>query len=92
MSAPSDEKTRWLDHKRNVDRVYYGLWAICIAVVLADFFYHKHVHYAWEELPGSYAFYGLVSCVVLVILAKELRKLIMRGEDYYDPPEDEREP
>ncbi len=88
--APKDEKPGWLDSKRNVDRIYYALCAICAAVVIADFFYHKHVHYAWENLPGSYAVYGLVSCVVLVVLAKELRKLIMRDEDYYDPPEDER--
>ncbi|MCH7824691.1 MAG: hypothetical protein IH849_07810, partial [Acidobacteria bacterium] len=33
---------------------------------------------------GFYGFYGFVSCVFLVLAAKQLRKIVGRGEDYYD--------
>jgi hypothetical protein len=33
---------------------------------------------------GFYAIYGFVACVILVLVAKEMRKLVMRDEDYYD--------
>ena len=33
---------------------------------------------------GFYAGYGFVACVLLVLIAKEMRKLLMRREDYYD--------
>ena len=37
---------------------------------------------------GFYAVYGFVACVLLVLLAKEMRKVLIRKEDYYDttPP------
>jgi len=38
----------------------------------------------FEALWGFYAIYGFVACVVLVLLAKEMRKILMRDEDYYD--------
>ena len=38
----------------------------------------------FEGLWGFYAIYGFVACVILVLLAKEMRKLLMRDEDYYD--------
>jgi hypothetical protein len=37
------------------------------------------------EFVGSFALYGFVSCVALVVLGKGLRRLAMRPEDYYDP-------
>jgi len=40
--------------------------------------------HAWEALPGFYALFGFVACVVLVLIAKEMRKVLMRDEDYYD--------
>jgi hypothetical protein len=52
--------------------------------VLADFFYHKHTHYDFQGYVGFDAFYGFVSCVLLVLVAKQVRKILMRDEDYYD--------
>ena len=51
---------------------------------LADFVVHRHIDIGWEKLPAFYALYGFVACVMLVLLAKKLRKVVMRKEDYYD--------
>lgn len=84
------EKRYWLDDPKNVDKIVYGLYAVCtllVAVDLLDIFgvlYHKHTHYAFEHWLGFYGFYGLFGSVGLVLAAKQLRKLVMRDEDYYD--------
>ena len=41
-------------------------------------------HYGIEGWYGFYGIYGFVCCVALVLAAKVLRKIVMRGEDYYD--------
>jgi hypothetical protein len=33
---------------------------------------------------GFYAIYGFVACVVLVVVATAMRRLVMRAEDYYE--------
>ena len=87
------EKTYWLDEKKNVDKIWYALCAVCLLLVFADAFYHKHVTHAVEDFVwGMYGFYGLVGCVFLVLSAKILRKIVMREEEYYDSEEPAEEP
>ena len=90
MSRPAGERKRWLDEPRNVTKIYYGVIALCVASVAADLFYEKHGHFAAENVIGAYGIYGFVSCVVLVLAAKELRKLLKRDEDYYEKNADDR--
>jgi len=79
-----NDKIHIFDKPQNVRRVLWALVAICIATIGADFVYHRHIVHPWEGVWGFYAIYGFVACVVLVLVAKELRKLLMRAEDYYD--------
>lgn len=63
------------------------LWvlvSVCGLLFVTDFIYHRHIVHPWEELWGFYAIYGFVSCVVLVLVAKQMRKLLMRKEQYYE--------
>jgi hypothetical protein len=61
-----------------------GFYAICILLVLADFVVHRHIGFGWEKIPAFYALYGFVACVLLVLIAKKIRNVVMRKEDYYD--------
>lgn len=79
-----NEKKYWLDEPRNVDKVFWSLVVVCALLTVADLFYHKHAQFSWEDWIGFYGFYGFISCVGLVLLAKQLRKLLKRREDYYD--------
>ena len=92
MSGHPHDDPRWLDEPRNVDKLVYGLYIVCAAMVLADLFYDKHPHFEFEHWFGFHAFYGFFACVVLVVLAKGLRLLLMRNEHYYDPAEAAPEP
>ena len=81
---PKGEEPRWLDDPRNVRKIVWALVAVCVGLTLADLFYKKKVHWDFEGWFGFFGFYGFVGCVGLVLAAKLLRKLVMRGEDYYD--------
>lgn len=72
------------DSPRNVKRLIYVLYAVCGVSLLLDFVIHRHVDHPWESFFGFYAVYGLVGFVVLVLAAKQLRKVLMRRESYYD--------
>ena len=72
------------DHKKNIKRVLRALIVLCVASFAVDFVYHRHVVHPFEALWGFYAIYGFVACVILVLLAKQMRKWLMRSEDYYE--------
>lgn len=84
---PSGEPKRWLDHSRNVDKIYWAVIAVSAALFLADVFYHKHPEFKMEAVFGFYGLYGFFACVGLVLAAKGLRVFLMRREDYYDTDE-----
>jgi hypothetical protein len=77
------DKKYWLDDPKNVRKIVYALVVVCVLLVLLDLFYDKHAHFDAENWFGFYGFYGFVCCVGLVLAAKELRRLVMRREDYY---------
>jgi hypothetical protein len=78
------EKTHIFDKQENVERLLKGFYAVCILLVLVDFAVHRHIGFDWEKIPAFYAIYGFVACVLLVVLAKKMRNVLMRKEDYYD--------
>lgn len=64
---------------------------ICLGVlgllVLADvIFVHKEHAHTWiERIPGFWALFGLLGCMIIIILSKAFGHLgIMTREDYYD--------
>lgn len=61
---------------------------LILAVVFAsDFFVHRaHAIYIWDKIPGWGAFYGFISCVLIILISKFLGHQggIMQDEDYYN--------
>ena len=81
----------FLQDRKTVDRIVYGLFVLCAGLFAADFFYHKHTYVSVEEFPGFYALYGFFMCVGLVICARVARLFLRRDEDYYAPKDVESE-
>lgn len=62
---------------------YAGL-ALLVAWDLA-FVDKSHAHTAAEKIPGFWAVFGFVACVLIIIVSKWYGHLgIMTREDYYD--------
>jgi len=97
---PPGEKKYYFDYPENVQKVirffYIAAGLLLVADILVKFFhvpFHHHATFpedatlaegAFETWPFFYAFYGFAACVLLVLAATQLRKVIMRREDYYD--------
>jgi len=78
-------KLLWVDKPGSVNLMIKLLAVICALLFLADFAYHKHISVAIEAIPGFYGIYGFIMFSALIIVAKMLRVLIKRPENYYEP-------
>ncbi|MBU4563446.1 MAG: hypothetical protein KMY53_12915 [Desulfarculus sp.] len=72
------------DKAVNVKRLLICLYVFLAGLLVADFFISKHGHFSWENAPEFYAVYGFLCYLALIVLAKALRRIIKRREDYYD--------
>jgi len=84
MNAPPSGDRRWLDDPANVQKLIYALYALCGALLIVDFLYHKHGHFGFEDWPEFHAGYGFAAFVIVVFVGTQLRKLVSRPEDFYD--------
>lgn len=78
------KKTHLFDNPRNVSWLLRGFYVICILLFILDFILHRHVSHSWEGLTGFYAVFGFVACVTLVLVARQMRRILRRKEEYYD--------
>jgi len=80
---PKKELT-FLDSAKNRKKVRLYFYIALGILLIVDFFIPKHGHFPWESAPEFFAVYGFVACVSLIFVAKLLRLLVKRKEDYYD--------
>jgi hypothetical protein len=78
------EQPYWLDSPRNVDRLVHVFYVVSALLLAIDVFVLKHGPYSIEHIPGFYGVFGFLACVALVLIAKQLRRVLMRPENYYD--------
>ena len=84
MSGPThNDDVRWLDNPANVEKLWRAVCVSCVLLVLADLFYHKHGHYAFEEMIGFHGIFGFIAFVFVVLTGTRMRDYLMRDEDYY---------
>ncbi|NCG26360.1 MAG: hypothetical protein GWP42_02310 [Verrucomicrobiales bacterium] len=89
-----DGKKYLWDNPLNVKKFIKGFFLVCLVIFLFDFLFlfdviHKHLsfkegEFLYEGWVGFYCASVFVSCAMIVVVAKELRKVLMRGDDYYD--------
>ena len=80
---PKQELT-FLDSPQNRRRIRKYFYISLVLLLSLDLLIPKHGHFAWEEAPFFCAVYGFIGCVSLIFIAKVLRFLVKRKEDYYD--------
>jgi hypothetical protein len=71
------------DKKANVDLLFRVLYAVSALLVILDLAVDRYSEHPWEHVWEFYTLYGFLGIVLLVLLAKGLRRLVMRPEDYY---------
>ena len=68
---------------KTVKKLAYGILVLLIA---ADFIIPRHeIHFFGDKIPGFWSLFGLVSCVLIIVVSKWLGQYwLVRDEDYYD--------
>jgi hypothetical protein len=84
-----EEPVGWLDKPKAVRRFFFAVYLICGALLVAEFFLfgveNAHPHPLEESVRFLvYPMYGFISFWFLVLVAKPMRKLLIRSEDYYE--------
>jgi uncharacterized membrane protein len=78
-------KKHIFDKPENIKLALRVFYAICALLFIADFFVPKHGVNYWEDVPQFFAAFGLIACILLVLVSRFiLRPLVKRKEDYYD--------
>jgi len=87
------------DNPANVKRLLYVFYGILVLLIVLDLLLGGHAEgghavgghavgdehgFPCENMPAFFAVYGFVSYVTLIFVAKGLRLLIKRDEDYYE--------
>ena len=81
-------KDSWLDRPENVKRLWRGFIAALVALLVAEFGFTMHPHFAIDALYGFYAWYGFLACAVLIGVAKALGYVLKRSDTYYERSHD----
>jgi hypothetical protein len=68
---------------QKVKKFAYGL---LVLLILVDFIIPRHeIHFFGDKIPGFWSVFGLISCVLIIIVSKWIGQLwLMQDEDYYD--------
>ena len=79
-----NETKHWLLRPSTI-RLLWVVFAVVLAMlVLADVFLHPHKVFGVDGTFGFYAWYGLLTCMAMVLFAKALGLLLKRPDTYYD--------
>lgn len=72
------------DNPKNIKRFLIIFYSSLVVLFISEFFIHPHPAFAFERIKGFSAVYGFFSCVLLIFLAKILRLIVMKKDNYYD--------
>jgi hypothetical protein len=82
------DKTHWLDHPKNVKRLWRGFLVVLALTVLAQLVVNPHPHFEIESVFGFSAWFGFAVCAAMIVLAKALAIVLKRPDTYYGKRDD----
>jgi len=72
------------DNPKNVKKLLICFYCSLVILLISELFIHPHPAFSFEYFKGFSAVYGFFSCVLLIFVAKILRLIVMKKENYYD--------
>lgn len=80
----NEPQKHWLMRAESIRLLWKIFFAILVVTVLSELLIHKHEYFGVDGTFGFSAWYGFLTCAVMVVGAKVLGYVLKRGEDYYD--------
>lgn len=84
MLNNNENEKHWLVRKETILLLWRVGLVILLLLVLADFFVHAHPYFQIDGTFGFYSWFGLITCVGMVLIAKALGIFLKRKDTYYD--------
>lgn len=84
MARPKDSEDHWLVRAATIRLLWIVFIVVLAATVFADLFIDHHGTFGIDDGIGFYAWYGFLSCVVLVFGSIALGRILKRPDGYYD--------
>ncbi len=83
----------WLERPRTIRLLWFVFIVVLALTVLAELAIDRHGYFGIDGTLGFNAWYGLVTCVAMIVVAKVCGVLLKRRDTYYetDVSEDEME-
>ena len=70
--------------KKLLWRLYFFFLGVSLILDVWWLYTHAfHYHFAFQYLPQFFALFGLIGCMVLILIAKGMGFFIVVDEDYY---------
>jgi hypothetical protein len=82
MAGP--DSNHWLVKPATIRRLWIGFILVLVALVALDLVIAHHPHFGIDGTFGFGAWFGFLSCVALIVLAKVLGAILKRPDTYYD--------
>lgn len=79
----TDRDDHWLARPSTIKLLWRVSIVVLALLVAADLVIVHHPYFGIDGLFGFGAWYGFISCVVLVVAAKGLGFLLKKPDDYY---------
>ena len=80
----AQEPVHWLVREGSIRILWWVFTAVLALTVFADLFVTHYAHFGIDGTYGFGAWFGFVSCVVLVVASKALGLFLKRPDTYYD--------
>jgi len=80
----SENEKHWLVRKKTIVLLWRVGLMILFLLVMADFFVHAHPYFGIDGSFGFYSWFGLITCIAMVLVAKALAIFLKRKDTYYD--------
>jgi uncharacterized membrane protein YhdT len=80
----STEEKHWLVRPNTTRWLWRGGLTLLALLVCADFFVHAHPYFEIDGTFGFFSWFGLVTCIAMVLFAKVLALILKRKDSYYD--------
>lgn len=77
-------RDHWLTRPATIRRLWGVFILVLVALVVLDLVVAHHPYFGLDGTFGFGAWFGFLSCVALVVLAKALGAILKRPDTYYD--------
>ena len=74
----------WVLKKDNIKKLWILLYILLVFLIVIQFIFPIYGHFVIEGWLAFAAWFGFLSCVVMVVVAKILGFLVKREDSYYE--------